>query len=84
MHTLHIIYIYIYIYIYFFYELSYKFAFLLTGSTRLSTGVDAPPRYYHMASLNYGSMKTRDVVQIANVIREISFFMSISPMSIER
>ena len=81
MHTLHII---LYIYIYIFYELSYKFAFLLTGSTRLSTGVDAPPRYYHMASLNYGSMKTRDVVQIANVIKKISFFMSISPMSIER
>ena len=36
--------------------------------TRPPSGIDALPRYCHLASFNYGHMKVRDICRIVDVI----------------
>ena len=39
-----------------------------TNALRPPFGVDALPRYYHLASFNYGDMKARDIGRLVDVI----------------
>ena len=72
------------------YEVSWPFSLflsisssILTWSMRPPFGVDALPRYYHLASFNYGDMKARDIGRIVDVIWAI-LCLIVSPVIIER
>ena len=56
---------------------------VLTWSTRPPFGVDALPRYYHLASFNYGDMKARDIGRIVDVIWTI-LCLIVFPVIIEK
>ena len=60
---------------------SFNFFIILTWSTRPPFGVDALPRYYHLAPFNYGDMKARDIGWILDVIWAI-LCLIVSPVII--
>ena len=72
------------------YEVSWPFGLflsisssILTWSTRPPFGVDALPRYHHLASFNYDDMKAKDMGRIVDFIWAI-LCLTVSPMIIER